>query len=106
VREPKPFKSFKEHHAKVFEAYEAMGKECWAAGPLDRKTSRLIKLGVTAGAGLDGGVKAHVRQGLDDGLTMEEIRHALILCLPTIGFPSMIAAIAWAEEEYQKFQEK
>jgi len=105
MREPKPYKAFKEHHSKVFEAYEALGKTCWAAGPLDAKTARLVKVGIAAGAGLDGGVKAHVRLALSEGIRMEEVRHALILCLPTIGFPSMIAAMAWAEDEYRKFQE-
>jgi 4-carboxymuconolactone decarboxylase len=106
VREPKPFKSFKEHHGEVFEAYENLGRACWSTGPLDAKTARLIKVGIAAGAGLDGGVKAHVRLGLSEGITMEEIRHALILCLPTIGFPSMIAALSWAEQEYNQAGEE
>jgi 4-carboxymuconolactone decarboxylase len=105
MREPKPFKAFKEHHSGVFEAYEALGTSCWQAGPLDEKTARLVKLGIAAGAGLDGGVKAHVRLALDQGISMAEIRHALILCLPTIGFPSTIAAMGWAEKEYQDFEE-
>lgn len=106
MREPKSFKTFKDHHPKVFEAYEALGKTCWSAGPLDEKTARLVKLGIAAGAGLDGGVKAHVRLALSQGISTDEIRHALILCLPTIGFPSMIAAIGWAEEEYRRFKEE
>ncbi|MBI3675069.1 MAG: carboxymuconolactone decarboxylase family protein [Proteobacteria bacterium] len=71
-------------YPRVWESYEALGESTTQAGPLDAKTSRLVKIALAAGAGLEGAVHSHVRRGLREGLTVEEIRHIALLAVPTI----------------------
>jgi AhpD family alkylhydroperoxidase len=68
------------------------------AGPLDRRTAELVKLGLAVGARQEGGVHSHVRRALEAGATPEEVRHAIRLAVTTVGFPTMMAALTWAED--------
>jgi alkylhydroperoxidase/carboxymuconolactone decarboxylase family protein YurZ len=43
-------------------------------------------------------VRSHVRRALDEGVTAKEITHVGVLALTTIGFPHMIASLAWIDE--------
>ncbi|HIP82006.1 MAG TPA: carboxymuconolactone decarboxylase family protein, partial [Desulfocapsa sulfexigens] len=65
------------------------------AGPLDNKTSELIQLGVAAATGSVGAVNSHTKRALQAGASEEELQHALILLISTIGFPKVAAALAW-----------
>ena len=95
---PKRFKKFKEDFPEVASAYESLGNAVHGAGPLDEKTRALIKLGISAGARLEGGFHSHVRKALNAGVTKEEMVHAVLLALPTIGLPSMMAAMTWIDD--------
>ena len=95
---PKRFKKFKEDFPEVASAYESLGNAVHSAGPLDEKTRALIKLGISAGARLEGGFHSHVRKAIDAGITKEEMVHAVLLALPTIGLPSMMAAMTWIDD--------
>ena len=75
-----------------------MGLKCQSAGPLDAKTRYLVNLGIAVGAVSPGAVKSHARKALEHGASNEELYHALLLALTTVGFPSMIAAMGWVEE--------
>ena len=99
---PKRFKKFKEDFPKVADAYEALGDAVHASGPLDKKTRALVKLGISAGARLEGGFHSHVRKAIDAGVTKEEMVHAVMLALPTIGLPSMMAALSWIDDVFEK----
>ncbi|MGA7836988.1 MAG: carboxymuconolactone decarboxylase family protein, partial [Ignavibacteriaceae bacterium] len=72
------------------------------AGPLDDKTRALIKLAISSGARLEGAVHSHARKALRAGVTKEEMRHAVMLALPTIGLPSMMAALSWVDDILDK----
>jgi 4-carboxymuconolactone decarboxylase len=95
---PKRFKKFTEDFKDVAEAYELLGTAVHKAGPLDEKTRALIKLAISTGARLEGAVHSHIRKALKCGVTANEIRHAVMLSLPTIGLPSMMAALSWADD--------
>lgn len=95
---PRRFKKFTEDYPKVAKAYEALGDEVHAAGPLDEKTRALVKLAISVGGRLEGAVHAHVRKAIAVGVKPEEIRHTVLLSMPTIGLPSMMAALSWADE--------
>ena len=99
---PKRFKKFKEDFPQVASAYEALGDAVHNAGPLDDKTRALVKLGISAGARLEGGFHSHVRKAIDAGVTKEEMVHAVLLALPTIGLPSMMAALSWIDDVFDK----
>ena len=79
-----------------------MGTLVRESGPLDEKTQNLVKLGIAVGSNSKGGVKSHTRKAIETGATKEEINHAILLALSTIGFPSMIAAVSWAGEVLEK----
>ncbi len=99
---PKRYMKFKEDYTDVAQAYEAMGDAVHKAGPLDDKTRALIKLSISTGARFEGAVHSHTRKALKVGCTNEEIRHAVMLSLPTIGLPSMMAALSWVDDILEK----
>jgi len=95
---PKRFKKFTEDHPDVAKAYEKMGDAVHAAGPLDEKTRALIKLAISTGARLEGAVHSHARKAIATGCSTDELRHVALLSLPTIGLPSMMAALSWIDD--------
>ncbi len=95
---PKKYTNFKKAFPEIFDHYDALGRICRDSGPLDGKAQSLVKLGIAVGAGSRGAVMSHTRKALDEGVSPEEIRHAILLALSTIGFPNMIAAMAWSDE--------
>lgn len=79
-------------------AVEALGLAVKKAGPLDEKTAQLIQLAGAAALRSEGAVHSHARRALEAGAAREEIRQALILLTSTIGFPTVMAALSWADE--------
>lgn len=75
-----------------------MGDAVHKAGPLDDKTRALIKLAISTGARLEGAVHSHVRKAIKAGATKEEMFQVALLSLPTIGLPSMMAALSWIDD--------
>lgn len=95
---PQRYMKFKEEYPEIAEAYDKMGDAVHTAGPLDDKSRALIKLALSTGAGMEGAVHSHTRKALEKGLTKEEIRQTVLLALPTIGLPKMMAALSWIED--------
>jgi AhpD family alkylhydroperoxidase len=95
---PKHYQLLKQHYPEVLEAVENLGQAARAARPLDSKTAHLIQLGVAAASGSVGAVHSHARRALKAGATGEELQHALLLLVSTIGFPKVAAALAWLQE--------
>lgn len=99
---PKRYKKFLEDFPEVGTAYETLGDTVHHAGPLDDKTRALIKLAISTGARLEGAVHSHTRKAIKVGCTPDELRHVALLSLPTIGLPSMMAALSWIDETIEK----
>ena len=95
---PKIYERFQKNYPDVFKQYTQVGESCRQAGPLDEKTQDLIKLGIAVGANLKGAIMSHTRKALAAGATPEEIRQSVLLALTTIGFPTMMAAMALVDE--------
>jgi 4-carboxymuconolactone decarboxylase len=95
---PKRFQKFTSDYPDVARAYEDLGTAVHAAGPLDARTRALVKLGISTGARLEGAVHSHVRKAIEAGVEPEELRQVALLALPTIGLPSMMAALSWIDE--------
>jgi alkylhydroperoxidase/carboxymuconolactone decarboxylase family protein YurZ len=95
---PRPYQNFVEQHPEVARAHEALGSACHAAGPLDKKTRHLIKLGLATAIESEGAVKSHARQALVAGAVPAELSHAVLLALTTSGFPRTVAALQWVQE--------
>ena len=103
---PLTYQHFKNVFPTLMETYEKLGDEAQKSGPLDEKERAIAKLAIAVGAGLEGGVHAHARRGLDAGLTPEQIRHVVILALTTIGFPSMMKTFTWVEDVLETIDNK
>ncbi len=97
-RQTTRFQKFGQKYPKVMRAYEALGAATQEAGTLDAKTRALVKLAIATGAWREGAVHSHTRRALEVGCTPEEIRHVILLATTTLGFPSMMAALTWADD--------
>jgi 4-carboxymuconolactone decarboxylase len=93
---PKFYLKFKEERPELWRAYDQLGAAAAESGPLDAKTRELIRLGMAAGSKSESAVQSHTHRALEAGATAEEIEHALLLGVTTLGFPAMMTALAWA----------
>ncbi len=99
---PEIYKDFQKQFPKVAKAYDELADSCNKQGPLDKKCQRLIKLGISIGINSEGAVRSHARRALEEGISADELRHAVIIGTTTAGFPTMIAAMKWVEEVIRK----
>ena len=99
---PNIYKEFQKQFPEIAKTYDELALKCHDWGPLNEKTRRLIKLGIAIGLSSEGGVRSHARQALAEGVTTNELRHAVLLAFTTAGFPTMIAAMKWVDEVIQK----
>ncbi len=95
---PAQYLKIKKRHEKFFRAIEELGNVVRQEGPLDERTAHLIQLAAAATIHSEGAVHSHVRRALEAGVEPEEIYHALILLTSTIGFPTVVAALSWADD--------
>lgn len=102
---PRAYQRFKENFPAVAEAFEQLGHACHWNGPLSPRERELIKIGIALGAGLESGTRAHVRLALEAGASPEEIRHAVLLTTTTLGYPTMMRGMTWAEDVLGKIDE-
>ena len=99
---PPHYQSEKHKETEFITAVEALGKKLKEQGPLDAKSAHLLQLAASVAIHSEGGVHSHVRQARDNGATSEEIRHAIMLLTSTLGFPTVSAALSWAEDILDK----
>ncbi|MDN3513951.1 MAG: carboxymuconolactone decarboxylase family protein [Candidatus Brocadia sp.] len=95
---PKQYLQIRKRHENFFHAVEELGKVVRQEGPIDEKTAHLIQLAAAATLHSEGAVHSHVRRALEAGVTSDEIHHAIILLSSTIGFPTVVAALSWADD--------
>ena len=74
-------------------ALESAFGAVWARPGLERKQRSLVTLGILIGTGKPAELKNHVRAGLNNGLTVQELQEVLIQSIPYVGFPSVAEAI-------------
>lgn len=91
---PKRYKKFQEDFPKVAASYEQLGDAIHKSGPLSDRERALVKLAISIGAKLEGGMHAHTRKALNVGVTKEDLHHVALLSLQTIGLPSAMAAMS------------
>jgi len=96
---PGTFKQFVARFPELGKAHEQIAAAVEAAGPLDRKMQELIKIGLSVGAGLESGVRAHIRRALREGASPAEIEQSILLAYNTCGWPRMVAAWRWMNEQ-------
>lgn len=98
-------KSMPSHYQKVKKMYpdfiasiETLGETLQNAGPLDKKTAHFVQLAAAVADKSEGAVHSHTRQLFQMGANAEEIRHAILLLTSTIGFPTVMAGLSWAND--------
>jgi 4-carboxymuconolactone decarboxylase len=99
---PDQYLSIKKRFSKFFTAAKNLGKVASTAGPINAKTAHLIKLAAAAAIRSEGSVHSHAKRALDAGAKPDEIYHALILTTSIIGFPTVSAALSWADDVIKK----
>ena len=83
----------KKDFPRVYRKHEALGKEIHEqSGPLDEKVRWLIKISISAASGHRLALETHILKGREAGLSNDEIAHALLLLIPTTGFPAFMEA--------------
>ena len=91
----KIFTEFKKEFPEIHSKHEALGKEIHEkSGPLSEKTRWLIKIAVSAAGNHKRALETHIRKAKAAGISDEEVKHALLLVIPTVGFPSFMKAYA------------
>ncbi len=105
-RLPRTYREFVTRFPGMAAAHEQLGQAAEAAGPLEKRTQVLVKIGICAGAGLESALKSQVRRAAEHGVTPQEIEHAIMLGMNSLGFPSTVAAWRWAQTELSKSAEQ
>ena len=98
----KHYLKIQHQHPGFIEAVEELGTTLKLSGPLDEKTVQLLQLAAATALRSEGAVHSHVTRSLQAGASKEEVHHALIVLTSTIGFPSVMAGLSWADDIIEK----
>lgn len=99
---PNHYESLKQRFPKTMAAIENLGSTVRDEGPLEKKVGHLVQLVAAAVSNSEGAVHSHTRRALEAGATADEIYHALLILVSTVGFPKVAAAISWADDVIQE----
>lgn len=101
---PDTFREFKTRFQKIWLLQEQSAEAISNAGPIDRKNRELIKIGVALGANLQTALRRHVHLALENGATKEEVEHAVLMGINTIGFPATMIGWKAAMAQLEQFE--
>ncbi len=89
----KIFTEFKKDFPQVYEDNEALGKEIHEkSGPLPDKSRWLIKIAISGASRHLLALETHIIKAREAGVTDKEIKHVLLMLIPTTGFPTFMEA--------------
>ncbi len=95
---PERYLKIREKFGLFHDAVSNLGEVAKKQGPIDEKTAHLIQLAAAVAIRSEGAVHSHVRRALEAGASSDEIHHAIVLLTSTIGFPTVSAALSWADD--------
>ena len=95
---PQVYVAFRESFPEVAQQLDALAVATEAAGPLDERTQRLVKLALAVAKESPGAVRSNGRKALEAGDSAEEIRQVVLLAITTCGFPTAAASMQWVDE--------
>ena len=100
---PGSIRKFNKRYPEIWEAFANLGSLCHdKGGPLDEKTRRLVKLGISIGAQHEGAVHSAARTARAAGVSKEEAMQVAILAVTSIGWPPACAAMTWIEDIHEE----
>lgn len=102
TQRPNFYRGLADRHPAFMQALDGLGLAVRQAGPLDEQTVQLVQLAAAAATRSEGAVHSHTRRALACGVAPEAIRHAIIALTSTVGFPTVVAALSWAEDQLGK----
>jgi 4-carboxymuconolactone decarboxylase len=80
--------------------------DLWQRGGLDAKTRSLITLAMLIASGKSHEIRVHLRGGLANGLTEEEIRELMLHSVLYCGIPAAMEGFRAAEEVLGQLQDQ
>ncbi len=84
---------FKKDFPGINTAHEALGEKIHSkSGPLSGKIRWLIKIAISGASGHHLALETHIKKARAAGATEDEIKHALLLLIQTVGFPTFMEA--------------
>jgi len=87
------FTQFKREFPEINEQHEALGRAVHEnGGPLSEQTRWLLKVAISAASGHHRALETHVFRAREVGVSDPEIAQALLLLIPTCGFPAFMEA--------------
>ena len=95
---PDIYTLFRDTYPDVGAAIDRVGAAVDAAGPLDAKSMRLVKLALAIAASSEGAVRSNARKARSEGAGDAELRQVALAATTTVGFPATIAALGWIDE--------
>ena len=73
---------------------------------LDLKTKELVACALLVSLGSPPELRTHLRGALNAGATEQELRGALLLCVPYLGFPRVVAAFEQLRQHLEHERQK
>ena len=97
---PGLYAEFRARFPEIIEKNEELGRLVHEqGGPLDDKIRSLVKIGIAAASLNLTSVNTQVARAREAGASEEEIMHALLLVIPTCGFPTFMQAYREYKDE-------
>jgi|SRR5581483_6217461 alkylhydroperoxidase/carboxymuconolactone decarboxylase family protein YurZ len=87
-----------DEHPELWAAYQELGRQMSAGGPLSERERHLVGLAYAIAAQSEGGTHSHTRRGLADGLSTAELEHVALLAITTLGWPQAIKGSTWVRD--------
>ncbi len=87
------YTTFKDEFPEINAKYEEFGREVHlTGGPLPEKVRSLIKVVISGASGHNRALGTQLAKAKEAGVSEDEIKHALLLLIPTCGFPAFMEA--------------
>ena len=91
----KTFSEFKAEFPEINEKHDALGEAVHErGGPLSEQSRWLIKIAISAACNHKRALETHIRKATTAGVAEDEIKHTLLLLIPTAGFPAFMKSYA------------
>jgi 4-carboxymuconolactone decarboxylase len=89
----KIYTTLKKDFSGINAAHEALGEKIHKeSGPLPEKLRWLIKIAISGASRHHLALETHIKKARAAGATEAEIKHALLLLIQTVGFPTFMEA--------------